>query len=84
MHPGGQNAYDRVALVVERNAAVNHARISAKTALPQSVAQNYHRCVSRPVFFGNKRASRHRVNPQHREKSGIGVGRLDSLRLAFT
>jgi len=66
------------------NTAPHYPQIAAKTALPQSVAQNHDRSVSRTVFFRKKRSSRGRANPEHWEKPAVGVGHLNALWFDFT
>ena len=79
----GQDTRDGVALIVERNRAPDHTRIPAKTALPQAVAEHYHRRASASVFFRQKRTARGHADAQHREQRRARIAHQNALRVTL-
>jgi hypothetical protein len=54
---------------------------SAEGALPEGVAEDHHRRLSRHVVLGLQQASVHGPRAQHRKQAGRGLEPFDALRL---
>src|SRR5215510_13205376 len=79
-----RDADDGVALSVERDAPANDGRVASESPPPQSVTQNHHTVVSRPILFIEKGAPQSGLNVEQREEAGRNEGPDDSLRLTDT
>ncbi len=64
----GHHSHNPPFVSVERNGLPNHRRISAEAPLPQSMADNHHVILIRPILLRIERAAQQRCNTQHLEK----------------
>ena len=79
-----QHADDLVRLAVEQDRAPDHARVTAKSTLPETVAEHHGEPTAGPIFFRREGAAVDRGGAKEAEEINADVGRRDlfGIRIA--
>ena len=80
---GGQDAHNRIPLVVERDRSAHHLRIAPKSALPKAMTQYHHGRTACPVLFWNEVVASRELYPKHGEQARACVAPQHPLCLTF-
>src|SRR5277367_3033105 len=80
---GREDSDERVTSTVEHQRVADDARVGAKVALPQAVADQNDRGVAALVFFGSEGAAWYRTDSKQRKKARGCDARLEPFWLAF-
>jgi hypothetical protein len=65
-----QDAHHRSRHPINRDAAAHDGGVPTELALPETVAEQGHARPAGPIFLGEKRAAKHRLDSQHVEEPG--------------
>jgi hypothetical protein len=81
VHLSGEDADDRIALVVQRQVLADHVGTAAEAAGPKPFAQHHHPLGPRLVLLRPESASQDRPHPQSLKDSRRDVSAVDPFRL---
>src|SRR5436190_3371835 len=82
--PGWHHTCDYVTGPIQRDRFVDDPRITAITALPESMSQDNDLAFARLVLLRKKRAAQHRLNAHDREISGASQRALQLFWFTIT